>query len=162
MAVGPGNQQITMAVQQEGVQKAGFGANVMVAWYVPEEDVDRIGRLMVLREVLGQSPAGWSSVTKTWCTELEQRVADFCAAVAGPEALLWNRFSRGACYAPAYTLMGGTTQILRNIIGERSLGLPREPAVDREVPFGDLPRSEAARDHVVLAASPRPGAARIT
>ncbi len=27
-------------------QKAGFGANVMVAWYVPEEDVDRIGRVM--------------------------------------------------------------------------------------------------------------------
>ncbi|MHC1712145.1 MAG: Lrp/AsnC family transcriptional regulator [Solidesulfovibrio sp.] len=30
-------------------QKAGFGANVMVAWYVPEEDVDRIGRLMAER-----------------------------------------------------------------------------------------------------------------
>ena len=27
-------------------QKAGFGANVMVAWYVPEEDVDRIGAIM--------------------------------------------------------------------------------------------------------------------
>ena len=91
------------------------------------ESGHRIGRLMVLREVLGESPPGWSSVTKTWCTELEQRIADFCAAVAGPEAMLWNRFSRGACYAPAYTLMGGTTQILRNILGERTLGLPREP-----------------------------------
>jgi siroheme decarboxylase len=30
-------------------QKAGFGANVMVAWYVPEEDVDRIGRIMAER-----------------------------------------------------------------------------------------------------------------
>jgi alkylation response protein AidB-like acyl-CoA dehydrogenase len=86
-----------------------------------------LGRLMVLREVLGQAPPGWSAVTKTLCTEFEQEVADFCAAVAGPEALLWNRISRGVCYAPAYTLMGGTTQVLRNILGERVLGLPREP-----------------------------------
>jgi alkylation response protein AidB-like acyl-CoA dehydrogenase len=87
----------------------------------------RIGRLMVLREVLGQAPPGHSAVTKTWCTELEQRIAGFCAATLGPDALLAGRVARGVCYAPAYTIMGGTTQILRNIIGERVLGLPREP-----------------------------------
>ena len=31
----------------------------------------------------------------------------------------------GSTYAPAYTIMGGTTQVLRNIMGERVLGLPR-------------------------------------
>ena len=91
------------------------------------ESVYSVGRNMVLREVLGQAPQGWSAVTKTLCTEFEQRVADFCVKVAGADALTWNRVSRGICYAPAYTLMGGTTQVLRNIIGERMLGLPREP-----------------------------------
>jgi len=86
-----------------------------------------IGRNMVLREVMGQAPVGWSSVTKTMCTEFEQRVAEFCVDVAGPAAMGWNRVSRGVCYSPAYTLMGGTTQILRNIVGERMLGLAREP-----------------------------------
>ncbi len=85
----------------------------------------RIGRLLVLREVLGQAPAGFSAATKTICTEFEQDVAAFCCRVLGPEALLWNRVSRNACYAPAYTIMGGTTEILRNIIGDRILGLPR-------------------------------------
>jgi alkylation response protein AidB-like acyl-CoA dehydrogenase len=87
----------------------------------------RIGRLLVLREVLGQAKPGFSAATKTFCTEFEQRVAEFCLRVAGPDALLTSRVARNACYAPAYTIMGGTTSILRNILGERLLGLPREP-----------------------------------
>ena len=54
-------------------------------------------------------------------------MANFCGRVAGADALLDSRVARNACYAPAYTIMGGTTSILRNIIGERILGLPREP-----------------------------------
>jgi len=88
----------------------------------------RIGRLLVIRGVLGQAPQGTAAITKTFGTELEQRIADFCARVMGPEATLWNRWSRNLCYAPAYTIMGGTSNILRNIIGDRVLGLPREPA----------------------------------
>ncbi len=91
------------------------------------ETVYRIGRLLVLREMIGQAPTGFSAATKTICTEHEQRVAAFCGRVAGAQAMLWNRVSRNICYAPAYTIMGGTTMILRNILGERVLGLPREP-----------------------------------
>lgn len=96
----------------------------------------RLGRLMVLREVLGQAPPGFSAATKTFCTELEQTIADFCTRTLGADAMLWAgpgtpslaaRAARGVCYAPGYTIMGGTTQILRNILGERVLGLPREP-----------------------------------
>jgi alkylation response protein AidB-like acyl-CoA dehydrogenase len=102
------------------------------------ETAYRIGRLLVLRETLGQAPAGFSAATKVFCTEFEQRLADFCARVLGPEALLWSatgagdgdgnlgaRVARNVCYAPGYTIMGGTSNILRNILGERVLGLPR-------------------------------------
>ena len=92
----------------------------------------RIGRLLVLREVLGQAPPSFSAATKTFCTDFEQRVAQFCARAVGAHALLrepglGGRVARNLCYAPGYTIMGGTTQILRNILGERVLGLPREP-----------------------------------
>lgn len=85
----------------------------------------RIGRLLVLREVLGQAPSGFSAATKTAGTEYEQRVAGFASRVLGPEATLWNRWTRAVCYAPAYTIMGGTSNVLRSILGERVLGLPR-------------------------------------
>jgi alkylation response protein AidB-like acyl-CoA dehydrogenase len=92
----------------------------------------RIGRLLVLREVLGQAPAGFSAATKTFCTDVEQRVAVFCARVLGAHALLAEpglprRVGRALCYARAYTIMGGTAEILHNILGERVLGLPKEP-----------------------------------
>ena len=85
----------------------------------------QVGRMMVISGVLGQAPASFSAVTKCLCTEYEQRVADFVARVAGAEAMLWGDVSVGVVYAPAYTIMGGTSNVLRNIVAERILGLPR-------------------------------------
>jgi alkylation response protein AidB-like acyl-CoA dehydrogenase len=87
----------------------------------------RIGRILVAREVLKQAPRGFSAATKCFCTEHEWRVAEFVSRVFGPEATLWNDVVRGVLYAPGYTIMGGTSNIMRNILGERVLGLPREP-----------------------------------
>lgn len=89
----------------------------------------RVGRLLVYRETLKQAPAGFSAATKAYCTEHEWRVAEFIGRTLGAEATLWNQMSQGLAYAPGYTIMGGTSDIMRNILGERVLGLPREPRV---------------------------------
>ena len=60
----------------------------------------RIGRILVVREVLKQAPAGFSAATKCFCTEHEIRVSDFVSRVLGPQATLWDDVTRGLSYAP--------------------------------------------------------------
>ncbi|MEZ5341392.1 MAG: acyl-CoA dehydrogenase family protein [Acidimicrobiales bacterium] len=87
----------------------------------------RIGRMLVYREVLKQAPAGFSAATKVFCTEHETRVSEFIYRTLGANAMVWDDVTKGLVYAPGYTIMGGTSNVMRNILGERVLGLPREP-----------------------------------
>ena len=91
----------------------------------------RIGRILVIRETLRQAPAGFSAATKSFCTELETKIANFVFSVFGAEAMLWDEVTQGLAYASGYTIMGGTSNVMRNILGERVLGLPKEPSAKK-------------------------------
>lgn len=67
------------------------------------------------------------SVAKLGTSELGFDVAMWRAGVAGPEAMLEGDTTETLLSAPGARIAGGTSQVQRNIIGERILGLPKEP-----------------------------------
>ncbi len=95
-----------------------------------------LGRSMVYRVAWmltqGGVPNYEAAMAKCYCTELEQRIADTVSGLLGdyavlmpdsPAARLAGRAAREYLYAPAYTIQGGTSNVLRNIMATRGLGL---------------------------------------
>ncbi|MEO5723171.1 MAG: acyl-CoA dehydrogenase family protein [Ilumatobacteraceae bacterium] len=113
------------ALYRDALQRADTSDPVVRDEIARLETGYRIGRILVVRETLKQAPTGFSAATKCFCTEHEQRVSQFVARTRGADSMLWDQTSRGLTYSPGYTIMGGTSNVMRNILGERVLGLPR-------------------------------------
>jgi alkylation response protein AidB-like acyl-CoA dehydrogenase len=106
-------------------------AEIEIAWHAGRGLIYRVAA--ILSE--GRVPHHETAVAKTYCTTLEQRIAELVAEILGPastllpgskHAALDGRAAHNLLYAPAYTIQGGTNNILRNIIARRALGLPAD------------------------------------
>ena len=96
-----------------------------------------VGRLLMYKVALvmdeGQAPTVEAAMSKAYATAFEQRLANTAMEILGPYGLLWA----GSKYAPfggmaahsylgskGYSLQAGTTEIMKNIVATRGLGLP--------------------------------------
>jgi alkylation response protein AidB-like acyl-CoA dehydrogenase len=112
-------------------------------------------RARQLRKAGTPGPEG--SVSKLASAELNQRIYELCVDLLGAEGMLYpdgyqmrrperaGMTSRDVRWSflrsRANSIEGGTSEIMRNILGERVLGLPGEPRVDKDVPWSQVPRS---------------------
>ncbi len=118
----------------------------IVDLYIQQE----LGRMAGLRSAAavraGRRPSGDGSVRKLARSDLMRTAREVGEAVLGPhgtlrtvgEELGGGTIQQVALSSPSSSIAGGTDEIQHNIIGERVLGLPKEPQVDREIPFREL------------------------
>jgi alkylation response protein AidB-like acyl-CoA dehydrogenase len=102
---------------------------------------DPLGRASEHSPAIGRLFTGMASV----------RQATISFEIAGPSASVWAEDDAIAglgfqfLMRQATCIGGGTTEIARNVISERVLGMPREPSLDRNIAFRDVPRGPRQR-----------------
>ena len=114
-----------------------------------------LGRLMSLRAgQLGQTgdPGPVGSVGKLFGAEHALRVHELLVALLGADGMLYPEFGAGGApgertdqvhflRSRANTIEGGTSEVMRNILGERVLGLPHDDHGPKDRPWRDIPRN---------------------
>jgi alkylation response protein AidB-like acyl-CoA dehydrogenase len=110
-----------------------------------EAEVLRLIRLRTVSAAIqGRPPGPEASVRKALADEHGQHIMGAAKDLAGARGMLTEppgMWHYGFLFAPALTVGGGTSEVQRNIIGERVLGLPPDVRVDKTVPFNQIPTS---------------------
>ncbi|WP_326635269.1 acyl-CoA dehydrogenase [Streptosporangium sp. NBC_01755] len=106
---------------------------------------------------IGREPGPEGSIAKLQMAELNKAIYELCVDLSGDAGLLIDDYTEttpdttavhgGSDVRKAYlrslanSIEGGTSEVLRTILGERVLGLPGEPRIDRDIPWKDTRRS---------------------
>ncbi len=116
--------------------------------YIRERIQTFIGMRIRQAAEAGKAPGPEGSIAKLNAALLGRRVSDVAIELAGPAGQAWDRadedgdqWAGAVAGAPAMAIAGGTNEVQRNIIGERVLGLPKEPDPFKGQPWAEVPRS---------------------
>ena len=103
------------------------------------------------------NPGPEASVAKLAMAEQNKAIYEFCVDLLGPAGMVdydytfrradslntdgWGGARKGFLRVRANSIEGGTSEIMRNILGEQVLGLPGEPRLDKDLPWSNVPRN---------------------
>ena len=112
-------------------------------------ELTEVNRLSGLRAKAGGSRTGAEgNIAKLMMSEQFRRFREVGNLILGADGMLDGRESGAdgwvqevTLFSPGPAIYGGTDQVQRNIIGERVLGLAKEPGHPKETPFKDLPKN---------------------
>jgi alkylation response protein AidB-like acyl-CoA dehydrogenase len=123
-----------------------------------ENEVLRIVNARAAAAARAGNPGPEGSIAKLALATINKATYEFCIDLQGADGLVgydytFKRPDEAGLEAPlgssrkmflrarANSIEGGTSEIMRNILGERILGLPGEPRADRDLPWSQVPRS---------------------
>jgi alkylation response protein AidB-like acyl-CoA dehydrogenase len=87
-------------------------------------------------------PGPEGSGMKLRASAVLKSLVDLAIALEGPAGVAGSDWETLFLTAPSLSIRGGTDEVQRNIVGERVLGLPAEPRVDKGIPFSEVSASE--------------------
>ena len=123
-----------------------------------QAEVNRLTNRRAGENAKAGNPGPEMTIAKLAFSELNKPLYEFCIDLMGADALIGYDYTfrrpgdldvTGTMHGTRYSFLrvransieGGTSEILRNIIGEQVLGLPGEPRVDKSVPWNEVPRN---------------------
>ncbi len=120
-----------------------------------QAEVNRLTNIRAAQLRSAGTPGPEGSVAKLAMAELNKKIFELVIELMGPEGMLYDSYEfsrpRHALFtgdlhknflrARANSIEGGTSEVLKNIIGERVLGLPGDVRVDKAAAWKDVPRS---------------------
>ncbi len=140
--------------QEHGIDNPAEKDQLMRLW--ARAEVLRLTNIRAsqLRSVGTPGPEG--SIGKAMSADLNKDISAFTVGLLGPEGMLfpggytmerpkhamqWANPQQAFLRARANSIEGGTTEIAKNILGERVLGLPGDVRNDKDIPWTQVPRS---------------------
>ena len=144
---GDGGRGVDIQWIADLAQKLGCGDDPVIRQEIVKLHVlGEVNRLNMARAKAGGSRTGAEgNLAKLAMSELVRRSREVGNLVIGADGMLAGsasatdgRIQEATLFSPAPSIYGGTDEVQRNIIGERVLGLPKEPGPPKETPFRDL------------------------
>jgi alkylation response protein AidB-like acyl-CoA dehydrogenase len=154
-----GTGPIAMAVglwqsRSENQRNGVIRDRLMQLWV--EAEVLRLTNLRAAANSRQGTPGPEGSTAKLAYAELNKKIYDLCVDLLGPEGMLYDSYemrrpegaggigggpARMFLRSRANSIEGGTSEVMRNILGERVLGLPGDVRTDKGLPWSQIPRS---------------------
>jgi len=120
-----------------------------------EAEVNRLTNLRASQNRKMGTPGPEGSTGKLAYAESNKRIYEFCVDLLGADGMLYGAYDmvrpeiamgadtlqKAFLRSRANSIEGGTSEVMRNILGERVLGLPGDVRIDREVAWKDVPRN---------------------
>ncbi|MGH3936774.1 MAG: acyl-CoA dehydrogenase family protein, partial [Pseudonocardiaceae bacterium] len=123
------------AIGERGIGDQPVVRQRMAELYVRQRSLELFRARLDQQLRAGAGPGARGSVGKLAWAELDRFAVDVAAELIGTDGVAWDedspdghRWAEALCVALSTAIAGGTNEIQRTVIGERVLGLPREPA----------------------------------
>ena len=149
MSQAMGSAKLIKEARRRGRGRDPVVRDALADLYIRERIQKFIGMRIRQAAESGRAPGPEGSIAKLNAAILSRRSSDVAIELAGASGQAWDaadedgadEWASAVIGAPAMAIAGGTNEVQRNIIGERVLGLPKEPDPFKGQPWEEVPRS---------------------